>query len=150
MVSREEAVARRLPLRSIDFDSHWVDLCGQGPDRCREGVDQFSTTAPQLFLEPWRTGDFDHGNDLNWRLRVHSVGSTRKECCHTLCHKWGVCDMQLSTNDYVDAAVDDLSVQGIECEGVLALARRFAASASTRSKHYMPIDKCGTASTSVE
>ena len=22
--------------------------------------------APQLFLEPWRTGDFDHGNDLNW------------------------------------------------------------------------------------
>jgi hypothetical protein len=74
MVSREEAVARRLSLRSIDFDNHWVDLCGQGPDRCREDVDQFSTTAPQLILEPWRTGDFDHGNDLNWRLRVRSVG----------------------------------------------------------------------------
>ena len=22
----------------------------------------------RLFVEPWRTGDFDHGNDLNWRL----------------------------------------------------------------------------------
>ena len=27
-----------LPLRSIDFDNLWVDLCGQGPDRCREYV----------------------------------------------------------------------------------------------------------------
>jgi hypothetical protein len=31
MVSRGEAVARHLPLRSIDFDKHWVDLCRQGP-----------------------------------------------------------------------------------------------------------------------
>ena len=36
MVSRWKAVARHLPLRSIDFDNHLVDLCGQGPDRCRE------------------------------------------------------------------------------------------------------------------
>ncbi len=79
-----------------------------------------------------------------------SSSSTKKECCHTLCHKWGVCDIGLSadatlfasdgvtgvelvvsskyeeilyemmfledrsTNDYVEAAVDDLRVQGIE------------------------------------
>jgi len=59
-----EAVARRLPLRSIDFDNHWVDLCGQGPDRCREDVDQFSTTA--------------HGHDLNW---LHSVGTHFEWIC---------------------------------------------------------------------
>ena len=32
-----------LPLRSIDIDDHGYDLCGQGPNRCREDVDQFST-----------------------------------------------------------------------------------------------------------
>jgi len=84
MVSRGEADAWRHPLRSIDFDNHWVDQCGQGPDRCREDVDQFSTTAPQLFLEPWRTGDFDHGNDLNWRLRVHSVGTHFERICNPI------------------------------------------------------------------
>ena len=81
MVPRWEAIARHLPLRSIDIDDHGYDLCGQGPDRCREDIDQFSTKAPQLFLEPWRTGDFDHGNDLIWHLRVRSVGTHFEWIC---------------------------------------------------------------------
>ncbi len=36
-----------LPLRSIDFDDHGLDLCGQGPYRCREDV----AKAPQLYPE---------------------------------------------------------------------------------------------------
>ena len=51
VVSRWETVARHLSLRSIDFDNHSFDLCGQGPDRCREDVAIFSAKAPQLFLE---------------------------------------------------------------------------------------------------
>ncbi len=76
-----EAIARHLPLRSIDTDDHGYDLCGQGPDRCREDSDQFSTKAPQLFVEPWQTGDFDHGNDLIWHLRVHPVGTHFEWIC---------------------------------------------------------------------
>jgi hypothetical protein len=38
---------RRLTLRFIDFDNHWVDLCGQVPDRCRENVNVFFA---KLFL----------------------------------------------------------------------------------------------------
>jgi hypothetical protein len=81
MVSRGEAVARHLPLRSIDFDDHWVDLCRQGPDRCREDVNIFSAKAPQLFLEPWRPGEFNHGNDLIWRLGVRTVGTHFEWIC---------------------------------------------------------------------
>jgi len=50
MVPRWEAVARHLPLRSIAFDDHGFDLCGQGPYRCREDVDILFAKAPQLFL----------------------------------------------------------------------------------------------------
>ena len=44
-----EAVARHLPLRSIDFDNHWVDLCGQGPDRCREGAQPVRGTQGSIW-----------------------------------------------------------------------------------------------------
>jgi hypothetical protein len=31
----------------------------------------------------------------------------RKECCHTLCHKWGVCDIGLSfASDGVNGVTD--------------------------------------------
>jgi hypothetical protein len=46
-VPRWEAVALHLPLRSIDFDDHGLDLCGQGSYRCREDV----AKAPQLYPE---------------------------------------------------------------------------------------------------
>ncbi len=64
MVSRGEAVARHLPLRSIDLDKNWVDPCEQGPDRCREYVIVFSAKAPQRFLKLWRTRECNHGNDF--------------------------------------------------------------------------------------
>ena len=75
MVSRWEAVARHLPLRSIEFDNHWVDLCGQGPDRCGEYVDILSAKAPQLFLELWRTLECNHCNDLIWHFGVRTLGT---------------------------------------------------------------------------
>jgi hypothetical protein len=81
MVSRREAVARHLPLRSIDFDNHWVDLCGQGPDRCREYVNVFSAKAPQLFLKLWRTSECNHGNDFIWRFGVRTIGTHFEWIC---------------------------------------------------------------------
>ena len=73
--------SRHLPLRSIDFDNHWVDLCGQGPDRCREYVDILSAKAPQLFLEPWRTLECNHGNDFIWRFEVRAIGTHSEWIC---------------------------------------------------------------------
>ena len=113
MVSRWEAVARHLPLRSIDFDNHWVDLCEQGPDRCREYVDIFPAKAPQLFLELWKPSNVitamissdDSGFTLSGRTSNRSIGvmsvfagqegeqasssSTSKEYCHILASQMG-------------------------------------------------------------
>ena len=89
-----------------------------------------------------------------------------------------ICELDMfsedrSTNDYVDAAVNDLSVQGIECwdyttvdrasethsckeyrrcrcGGVLALARRSLPQLQLDPSNYVPIDKWSGASTSVE
>ncbi len=89
-----EAVARHLLLRSIDFNIHWVDLWGQGPDRCREYVNVFyigpvpartgrpngyrnrsNEQAPQLFQKLWRTRECNHGNNFIWRLEVRTLGT---------------------------------------------------------------------------
>jgi hypothetical protein len=55
---------RHLPLRSIDFDNHWVDL-----------FDIFSAKARQLFLELRRTLESNHGNDFIWRFGVRALGT---------------------------------------------------------------------------
>ena len=81
MVSRWEAIARHLPLRSIDFDNHWVDLCGQGPDRCREYINILSAKAPQLFLKLWRTRECNHGNDFIWCFGVRTLGTHFEWIC---------------------------------------------------------------------
>ena len=45
-VSRWETIARHLPLRSIDFDNHWVDLWG----RDRTDVENISIYSLQRLL----------------------------------------------------------------------------------------------------
>ena len=75
MVSRWQAVARRLPLRSIDVDYHWFDFGGKRTDRCGEDVDEFSTKAPQLFLEPWRARELNHGQQFIWRFGACTLGA---------------------------------------------------------------------------
>ena len=69
-----KVIVRHLPLRSVDFDNHWFDLCGQGPDRFGEDVDKFSAKAPQLFPELQRTLEYNHGNDFIWCLGFASSG----------------------------------------------------------------------------
>ena len=73
--------ARHLPLRSIDFDNLWVDLYGQGPDRCGDYVNVFSAKAPQLSLKLWRTRACIHGNDFIWRFGVRTLGTHFEWIC---------------------------------------------------------------------
>jgi len=80
-MTRGEVVTRHLPLRSIDFVNHWVNLCGHGPDRCREYVKVFSAKAPQLFLKLWRTRESNHGNDFIWRFGVRTLGTHFEWIC---------------------------------------------------------------------
>ncbi len=67
--------------RRLRGSSQWVDLCGQGPDRCREYANVFSAKAPQLFLKLWRTRECNHGNDFIWHFGVPTLGTHFEWIC---------------------------------------------------------------------